>query len=352
MDDELNSGANVGEASSGDFDLDSAVEELGDSLGLGGDDEGEASREEGESASAAVARPPEEKAEQAAPAAEKPAKRNLSLTREDGTPRTWKPEAAAAWAQIPEVAKQEILRREADIFNGLEAQRPMANFGKVMAEVISPYEQILRQHNINPAAQVQSLMQSHYTLAFGTAEQKSALLQTLIRDYGIDISGFQAFTDDSQYIDPQVKTLQQTIGDLKSELQSLKTGLQSERAAEVQASIHSEIEKFSKSPDVPYFPLVHKQMGDLLRAGVAQDLQEAYNKAIWLVPEVAEKLIAERAAKEQERLQTEAQQRVRKVQNLTAGSVRSEGRTGSATAALGSIEDTMQETLSAIRGRG
>lgn len=331
-----------------EFDMASAVADVGADLfdeepsgGQGELDFDEGSPEErgeGESAAAAVAKPAPEK-EGAAEASADPAKDLPPV------PKTWRAEAAAEWAAIPEKARAEILKREQDVFNGIEALKPDATIGRALRPVLAPYEQIFSQYNINPAAQVKSLLDAHYTLAFGQPEQKLGLIRSLLKDYQIDIGQVTAVEDD--FVDPQVKALQQELHTLKSSVQSF----QQERQAQVMQGLQSEVETFAKRTDVPHLKVVYPVMVDLLQKGISETLQDAYDKACKLHPETAQAMLEVAVKEKADKARAEAAERVAKVRTATAASVRTDARSGSAAAALGDLDDTIAESLAKIRSR-
>jgi hypothetical protein len=54
-------------------------------------------------------------------------------------PKTWRPEAAAKFSALPPEVQQEVLKREEDIFKGLEAYKADAGIGKAVKSVLQPY---------------------------------------------------------------------------------------------------------------------------------------------------------------------------------------------------------------------
>lgn len=342
-------GGSEGLSGGGDFDLGSAVESLGESL-FGGE-KSEAPVEKAPAAAPAPTPAPTPAVAPApAPAPDSTTPGKPSLLKPDGTPKTWRNEASAAYATLPDVVKAEVLKREQEMFDGLEAQKPAASFGNAVAKVLQPYDSILRQHNINPVEQITNLMNSHYTLAFGTPEQKTALMQSIIRDYGIDMGALApAQTDD--FIDPQVKALREENAGLKSRLDRFEQNLQKRDADTVAAQSRSEIEAFSKRADVPHFQEVYKDMARLLQGGVCDTLESAYKQACLLHPAIGPQIHAEAAAAKAEAERKEAAERVAKAKRATSASVRSEGHSGSAAATLGTMDDTLNDTLAAIRRR-
>jgi hypothetical protein len=254
-------------------------------------------------------------------------------------PKTWRAEALAKWSTLPPEVQAEVAKREEDMFKGLETYKADAGFGKTMKSVIDPFMPLMRQHNIDPAQLTSSLMQAHVTLAMGSPEQKQALFAKLAKDYNIDLGG------EAPYTDPTVSALQMELYDLKSRLQ----GREAQEAQTLQAKLSAEIDTFASDPANPYFDEVANDITALLKSGMAKDLADAYSKAIWANPITR--------AKEQTRLTAEAAAQAKKAaegkaqaaRKHTAANVKTSAKTASGTAATGSIEDTLSETLARIK---
>jgi hypothetical protein len=58
-----------------------------------------------------------------------------------------------------------------------------------------------------------------------------------------------------------------------------------------QAQTVTEIESFASDPAHPYFNDVRQDMGVLIQAGRAKDMQQAYDMAVWAHPEIRQTLI-------------------------------------------------------------
>lgn len=262
-------------------------------------------------------------------------------------PKTWRKEAAATWAALPPEAKAEILKREEDIFKGIEAYKADAGFGKSIKTIMDPYLPIMRQYNIDPAVQVQNLMNAHYTLAMGSAEQKVALFQQLARDYKIDLAGMQ-FGDEAPYIDPAVKNLQNELQAVKSQLSSAEQA----RLTETKQALEKQIDAFAQDPANAHFNEVANDMAVLLEKGICKTLPEAYERAIWMNPAVRAKELTRQQAEASKKAADEAAARAAAARKATGANVRTSAKSGSAAAPLGSMDDTLNETLAAIKARG
>lgn len=261
-------------------------------------------------------------------------------------PKTWRKEAADTWATLPAQVRQEILKREDDIFKGIEGYKSEAAYGKSFRTVLDPFLPALRQHGLDPVAQVGHLMTAHHTLALGTPEQKNTLFRQIAADYKIDLTTLTP-ADEPSFIDPAVKALQTEVQQLHSKLSA---GEQS-RLAQAREQQTKAIEAFAADPANPHFEDVANDMVTLIEKGVCSTLQEAYEKAIWTNPAVRAKELTRQQAEASAKAREAAEKKVADARKLTAANVRTKAKSGSATTPLGSMDDTLAETLAVINSR-
>lgn len=269
----------------------------------------------------------------------------------DAPPKTWKADVSTAhWATLAPEVKAEIHRREEDFHRGIEQYKADAGFGKSVQAVLNPYMPILQQYNIDPVQQFQNLMGAHYTLSFGHPDQKVALIKSIIQDYRIDPKslGFEAASGEPAYTDPQVAALQAELAAVNSKLQQVTSGVAQAR----QNEILKEVEAFAKDPANEFFEKVSPEIATIVKADKSITLKEAYDRAIWLNPEVRATLIERQKKADAERKAQEQREHAAKAATARAANVSPAPRPASATAPTGSIEDTMKETLAAIKARG
>ena len=337
-----------------DFDMSGAVAEISDGLGFdedtgGGSDAGDINLDTGAAGSdpAAASDGAGDPAAAADPNAStfQPPETHKHLFNEQGMLRTWRGEAAAEFAKLPPVVQQEILKREEDIFKGIEGYKEAAAFGNSLKQVLDPYLPVLQQYNIQPAAQVADMMQAHYTLAFGTPEQKLALMQQVAKDYQIDLRNLNL--EGAAYVDPQV-------ADLQKQLQQLQSQMSQSQRAQTEAK-RSEIERhvtaFASDPKNIYFEELANDIAHLLRTGAEKTVEAAYEKAMWMNPAVRAKELTRQQAEKAEAERKAAAEKAEAARKATAANVRTKAKSGSAATPLGSMDDTLNETLASIRGR-
>lgn len=336
-----------------DFDMDAAIADIGDGLGFGPDDPSDnlddpSSLDGGSGAKPAAGEPASDKPTpegEGTPPTTDPAAPTVTNT----APRTWRAEAAAHWANLPPEVQAEIAKREEDIFKGIEGYKADAHYGKTMQSVMAPYDNVMKQYNIDPVQQVAGLMNAHYTLALGTPEAKVNLLKSLITDYQIDTSALfgQQPSDNNPYTDPEVLALREEIASLKS----TTSNLQNERLAQQRKEIDAEVGKFVADPANIYVKDLVNDMVQLLNTNRVATVKDAYEQAMWLNPAVRAKEIARQQTEQAAKAAKEAEEKAAAAKKATAANVRSSAKRGGAAAPVGSMDDTLAETLAAIQSR-
>lgn len=327
-----NAGGDLGGGADESFDMAGAVDEVSAGLGFG-EPEAVEPAAPAEPVVTTTATDPAAAVDPAAPPAAIEA------------PRTWRGEASAEWGKLPPVVQQEILKREEDIFRGIEGYKADAAFGNSLKTVLDPYMPTLQQYNIKPEAQVADMMRAHYTLAFGSPQDKLSLVQQIAQDYGIPLDQVGA---EPTYVDPQVQALQNELKDLKSRISGNETQVMEAKKAE----ITQHVQQFAADPANVHFEELADDIARLLRTGVEKTVESAYQAAIWLNPAVRAKEISRQQAEKAEAGLKEAEAKAAAARKATAANVRSTAKGGSATAPLGSMDDTLQETLRNINARG
>lgn len=229
----------------------------------------------------------------AAPAAPKP-------------PQSWKANVREKWASLPPEVQAEVARREKDVAQTLQQAAQARQFAEQFSETVRPFEAMLRAENADPLRTVGSLLQTAAALRTAPPPHKAQLVANMVRAFGVDISMLdQALTAAAngngaapapaqpqprpeQFRDPRVDDL---LGKLSAAEQRVAT----ERTTRAER----EVSAFAESHE--FFDDVRETMADLRevaeRRGVDLPLEEAYNRAIALHPEIPQVLQQREAAK-------------------------------------------------------
>jgi len=243
-------------------------------------------------------------------------------------PTTWKKDYAPHWESADPAFAEYLLQREAEYAKGVSTYKSQWDQARPLLDAIAPHRQMLEQYKIDPARQIDQYFQIHQRLALGSPQDKLAVVAQMVRDYQIPIQHLLTQSQDGQfYLNPNI---QPSAPQITPEV--IKQMVSAEMQ---QAQLNSQIETFreAKGPDgrpiYPYFEEVRGTMAGLLQAGIAQDLPDAYKRAL-LMPEHVELTAQELATQQAEQERAEAAQRQAQVQRAKSAAVSVRTQTPSA----------------------
>lgn len=230
-----------------------------------------------------------------------------------GMPKAWAKEKEQLWNQLPQEARDVIVKREEDVERMATRLDEDRNVGTAFKKIVDPYMGLINQHGQNPFGVVQNLIQTQALLLTATPEKKKELVLQIIQDYNVDMGGTlpNQKTGDSTNAgsNNEISQLKATIRNLEQQVSSMPQTLESH-----QLNIHvkNDIEKFAKDPKNVHFDKVKDIMADLMETGRADTLQAAYDKALRLDDELFQQTLAEQEKAKQDKL---AQERKAKVES-------------------------------------
>lgn len=104
-------------------------------------------------------------------------------------PRSWSAEAKSAFAALPDPVKQDVLRREKEISQGLELAAPARKHYESFQEVVKPFQPLFDAYGVaDPLPAIRELLTARATLEIGAPEQKAQFLANLVHEFGIDVA--------------------------------------------------------------------------------------------------------------------------------------------------------------------
>lgn len=210
-------------------------------------------------------------------------------------PSSWSRDVSSKWDDLPAEVKAEIHKRESDYHKGIEPYRQGAAIAQEMQQTIAPYLQNIQASGAHPMQAISHLLGVEHALRNGSPQEKAQKVAEIARDYGIDLQQIQPLPP----IDPQTQALIQQNQQLQ---QFQQNTLQQQNQA-----VMGEIEAFRANPENVHFEAVKDDMAHLLNAGRAGTLQDAYNTAVWMRPDIRQTLVqqqrtdAQKQAAEQKR---------------------------------------------------
>lgn len=160
-------------------------------------------------------------------------------------------------------------------------------------EVVKPYEGYWHQQGMDTVSGVRQLV----SYAEALARDPASMIPQLAQMYGVDL---QSLVAEQPYIDPQVQALQTQI----QQMQQAQYQQQTQAQQAQYSRLTEEIRAFETAadeqgnPKAPHFTRVFDSMVRLANGGLAQNIQDAYNKAVALDADLQAEIAAEQAKKE------------------------------------------------------
>ena len=230
-------------------------------------------------------------------------------------PASWKKDFHEVWQKADPKMQEYAWQREEQMRAGVEPLLSKAQFADAMQEAIQPYMTTIQGLGLQPEKAVAALMEADHKLRNSDPQTKMQYFMQLAQSYGINLGAMQPGVPQGS-VDPMVYQLQNELNKVRGEVMGWK---QQQEMVENQTLLN-EINQFSLKAD--HFEDVRPTMIQLLQSGVAQTLEEAYDKAIRLDPDLFEQTLKAKQAEEAAKQAKEAN-RAAKTARAAAVSVRS-----------------------------
>lgn len=229
-------------------------------------------------------------------------------------PASWKKDYHEVWQTADPKLKEYAWQREEEMKKGVEPLLSKAQFADQIQQAIEPYQNNLKTLGIAPPQAIQALMNADNVLRHGTPQQKAQMFSTLSQQYGVNLGEISNLQQ--QPVDPTVSMLQNELYSVRNEVMSWK---QQQEAAQNQALL-SEINTFAEKAQ--FFEDARPTMIQLLNSGMAQNLEDAYNKALRLDESLSGK-VQQSTQAQAEAAKRESANKAAKAARAAAVSVRS-----------------------------
>jgi hypothetical protein len=224
----------------------------------------------------------------------------------------------------PEV-RQEVMKRERETTKVLGETAQVRQFANQFQQITAPYQARIASLGLDTLGAVHELLKGDYLLATSPKTQKAQLMAKLITDYGVDIMELDsalAGKGPADPVDSQVeKLLQERLAPFQQYIANQQRQAQ-EYEQHSQKEVNQTIESMEDNPKYPHFSTVRLDMADAIdlaaKRGLYLTLDQAYNRAIAMNPEVSGQVAAQQQA---DARKTAAQQANAKAQRALGASV-------------------------------
>lgn len=261
-------------------------------------------------------------------------------------PKTWPKEMHDHWGKLDPAVHDYLEKREKQMLDGLTGYKDAAEYGKGIHTALQPYDADFKHNNVDHATGIKFLLDANRQLTTGSPESRRAAYEALGKRLGLSGAGGEQ-TPAAPSTDPTVQRLMADMHEIKSSQEQQRQRIQQE----TKTKITQEVDAFAADTKAhPYFDECADHIVRLIQAGYP--LQEAYDTAVMANPVSKQKEIA--------RIQTEHEAKLKenaRLQSLPKNKARGvnvqsqDTRRGGPTDPLGSMEETIKETLAAQRAR-
>lgn len=256
------------------------------------------------------------------------------ITEVGSAPEGWAAEAKAVWAELPPAVQAAVIKRETDMSRGVaELKKKYDDIDRAIA----PRLEAIRRHGHTPAAAVNQLFAWWEALAANPDQTFPALAQSLNYDLR-RLLGQQQPQQPQQPQAPQQaqpqqaeqpqfdqttiqRLIEESIKKASEPLEQKYNSLVSSWQQNNQAKTNEILANWSK--DKAYFEEVRERMAHLIATGAvpplpngSADLDRAYDEAVWSIPTVRAKVLADqnRATLEARKAKLAAEQKAQQEQ--------------------------------------
>jgi len=257
------------------------------------------------------------------------------------------PDAAKAeWSKTPPDIQEAVLKRENDI----------ARYVQQTSSQIKQYEAIKQQ--IDPVraemesfyGDVPTALKTLFSISDYATKSPYEYMRWFAQQRGLDaqqimnvFAGGAAPAAQQPAYNPQIAALSQEVMQLKQ----YKQQEEQQRTAAEDAAAAKAINEFIANPENKYQEQVREDMAALLTAGLAQNLQDAYDQAIWRRPDLRQAMLTEQAAQAETKRKAEADKLAKQAKTASVIATATKGgATGSP-----KVTQTVDEVLSATYDR-
>ena len=188
-------------------------------------------------------------------------------------PSSWKKEYWDHWEKIDPNLAEYLNQRESEFAKGVSTYKTEWERAKPILDALTPFQQEMQRHNISPDQWIAQMGGWHSKMVNASPQEKLMELQRIAQHYGVPL---QTPGDDGQtpQADPHSQWLVQQVNELRGKL----TTWESMQQQQEQQALQAQLAEFAGAHK--HYEAVRETMAGLLQAGLASDLNEAYEAAL------------------------------------------------------------------------
>lgn len=226
---------------------------------------------------------------------------------EPKAPLGWGVTRDALWAKTPAEVRQAISKRELEIQRGMSRAGNIEKVANEYVDTIKPFEAIIKSMNTTPREAIRNVMTTASALITGPQNVKAAVLVEMIQNYGVDLPTLDAALSAALAGKPTPGSAPQPVAAMDPRimqqlqplfaLQERLTQQEGQKQEKMQADA---VEAINSISNKPHFEDLKEDMADIMemaaKRGQLMNIQQAYDKAAQLHPEVSKIVSQQRKA--------------------------------------------------------
>lgn len=264
-------------------------------------------------------------------------------------PIGFSPESREKWADVPELVKEQIQKRETEITEALANTGEYRRTHTALEDLAKSYAPILAAEGANtPMQAIEGLFRTVAELRVGSPQQIATKMATLIGHYGVDIGMLDQALAGQPVQSTEMSEMQKMLDSRLAPIQDyMKNQGNTARVANEasQQIVNTELQEFAKSAE--FLNDVRNDMADFIdnasKQGRKMDFKEAYDKACAMHPTIG-KILTERTTAEA--LKNSGEKETKK--NNASSSLASSSGAGSGKTGDTSLRDGIAELFDAV----
>ncbi len=199
-------------------------------------------------------------------------------------PEHWSAADKERFSGMPRDAQEYVLERDksmtADYTRKTQETAQMRQQLEPLMHVLEPMMPAIRQAGLTPQQYMAQLIQGDRSIQ----QNPLGAIRHIASNAGISLEALEQPAATVPQPDPLLTTLQQEVRNLQGHIQTSEQRAEQERLAGLQYSIDGFANEKDEAGNLkhPHFEALRANMGQLMTAGAANDLNEAYQKALRL----------------------------------------------------------------------
>lgn len=277
----------------------------------------------------------------------------------DKAPQSWRGPQKAKWATLDPEIKQEVMRREREITKALSDSSEARKLSGTLQQMLTPFMPRFQQMKAHPLHAINELLKADQILSTAPKEQRAQYVAKIISDYGVDIEALDAALAGQSKTDPVNDQVQKLVQQQLAPFQEFMSHQQrqaQETAKQAEDRMVGELQDMAADTEkYPHFNDVKSDMADIYeiqaKKGVYLSLDQVYNRAIAMNPEVSGVVAAQKASEAKRLAALAANARAQKAKNAGISPKSAPTSTASGTPSADDRRATIAAAFDAATGR-